>query len=131
LRPAASTSSSCRTEEGEFLRDIERLLKRSIERVVIEGFQPTGAPLRTEGGTTASGQRRPQQRQQAGRPRPQGQGVRTGSGEGRRGQGAGGGQSRGGGDRQRSGTGSGARRGESQPQQNGNRPFASLLGGNR
>ena len=118
------------SEEGEFLRDIERLLKRSIERVVIDGFQPTGAPLRTDGGATASRQRRPQQRQQAGRPRTQGQGLRTGSGEGRR-RGAGNGAGRSGGDRQRSATGSGARRGDSQPQQNGNRPFSSLLGGNR
>ncbi|HEX7954477.1 MAG TPA: DEAD/DEAH box helicase, partial [Burkholderiales bacterium] len=59
------------SEEGEFLRDIERLLKRSIERVVVEGFQPTGAPLRTDAGSGAS--RRPQQRQQQGRPRSQGQ----------------------------------------------------------
>ncbi len=112
-------------EEGEFLRDIERLLKRSIERVVLEGFQPTGAPLRTDGGSPASRQRRPQQRQQSGRPRSQGQGARTGTGDARRGSG---GQSRNGngGDRQR-----GARRGDAQPLHNGNRPISSLLGGNR
>jgi ATP-dependent RNA helicase RhlE len=117
-------------EEGDFLRDIERLLKRSIERVVIEGFQPTGAPLRTDGDSVASRQRRPQQRQQSGRPRSQGQGARTGSGEGRRSQAAGGGgQGRSAGDRQRSGNG--ARRGDSQPSQNSNRSISSLLGGNR
>jgi ATP-dependent RNA helicase RhlE len=119
------------SEEGDFLRDIERLLKRSIERVVIEGFQPTGAPLRTDGASVASRQR-PQQRQQSGRPRTQGQGVRTGSGDGRRGQGAGGGgQGRNSsGDRQQR-SGSTARRGDSQPHQNGNRSISSLLGGNR
>ena len=121
------------SEEGDFLRDIERLLKHSIERVVIEGFQPTGAQLRTDGDSPASRQRRPQQRQQAGRPRTQGQGARSGSGEGRRGQGTGGGQGRSGGDRQRGGSGSGnaTRRGDAQPLQNSNRSISSLLGGNR
>ena len=124
------------SEEGDFLRDIERLLKRSVERVVIEGFQPTGAPLRTDGDSVTSRQRRPQQRQQQGRPRSQGQGMRsTGSGEGRRGQGAGGGQGRNSsGDRQRSGgggNGNNPRRGDAQPLQNSNRSVSSLLGGNR
>ena len=125
------------SEEGEFLRDIERLLKRSIERVVLEGFQPTGAPLRTDVDTVTSRQRRPQQRQQQGRPRSQGQGMRsTGSGEGRRGQGSGGGQGRNSsGDRQRSGGGGGGgnnpHRGDAQPLQNSNRSVSSLLGGNR
>ena len=106
------------------------MLKRSIERVVIEGFQPTGAPLRTDGDSVASRQRRPQQRQQSGRPRSQGQGARTGSGAGRRGQATGGGgQGRNGGDRQRSGNG--AHRSDAQPRQNGNRSVSSLLGGNR
>ncbi len=116
------------SEEGEFLRDIERLLKRNIERVVVEGFQPTGAPLRTDVSSGAS--RRPQQRQQQGRPRSQGQGMRTGSGEARRSQGAGAQGRNGSGDRQRSSNNS-ARRGDAQPQHNGNRPISSLLGGNR
>ena len=125
------------SEEGEFLRDIERLLRRSIERVVLEGFQPTGAPLRTDVDTVTSRQRRPQQRQQQGRPRSQGQGMRsTGSGDGRRGQGSGRGQGRNSsGDRQRSGGGGGSgdnpRRGDAQPLQNSNRSVSSLLGGNR
>ena len=116
------------SEEGDFLRDIERMLKRSIERVVIEGYQPTGAPLRTDGNSVASRQRRPQQRQQSGGQRPQGQGARTGSGEARRSQG-GGGQGRSAADRPR-GAGS-ARRGDAQPRQNSNRSVSSLFGGNR
>jgi ATP-dependent RNA helicase RhlE len=114
------------SEEGEFLRDIERLLNRGIERVVIEGFQPTGAPLRTDRASATARQGRPQQRQQQGRTRSQGQGVR---GEARRGQGSG---SKGlhNSERQRSGNGD-ARRGDAQPHQNSNRSVSSLLGGNR
>ena len=122
-------------DEGEYLRDIERLLKHNIERVVIAGFEPTGAPLRTDGNGTTS--RRPQQRQQQGRPRGQGQVARGGGGgEGRRNQGGARGQGRGedrhapGAGNRSSGTGS-ARPRTTKPSQNGNRPFSSLLGGNR
>jgi ATP-dependent RNA helicase RhlE len=118
------------SEERDFLRDIERLLKRSIERVVVEGFQPTGAPLRTDSHSPASRERRPQQRSQSDRPRTQGRDVRTGSGEGRRSQGNAGRPARNGGEgRQRSGAS--ARRGESQPRHNANRPVSSVLGGTR
>jgi ATP-dependent RNA helicase RhlE len=119
------------SEEGDFLRDIERLLKRSIERVVIEGFQPTGAPLRKDGASAASRQRRPQQRQPSGRPSVQGQGARNNSsGDGRRSQGSAvGRQGRSAVDRQRSANP--GRRGDAQPSHNSNRSISSLLGGNR
>ncbi len=121
-------------EEGDFLRDIERMLKRSIERVVIEGFQPTGAPLRTDGDSVASRrgraartqQRRPQRMVRV-RPR------RTGSGDGRRaasGSRSRRGQGRSAGDR-RAQRKQCALAGDSQPRQNSNRSISSLLGGNR
>jgi ATP-dependent RNA helicase RhlE len=119
------------SEERDFLRDIERLLKRSIERVVVEGFQPTGAPLGADGLSTASRQRRPQQqRSQSGRPRSQGRDVRTGSGEARRSPGNAGRPARSGGQERQRNTGN-VRRGDAQPRHNANRPLSSLLGGDR
>jgi ATP-dependent RNA helicase RhlE len=143
-------------EESEFLRDIERLTKRQIERVVIEGFEPkaplgTGKPLKQQ-------QRRSQPQQQ--RQRPQGAGARNHSG-GQRSGGARDGDSRRG--ESRPGTGGarneagrsqgrteagrgqgrtdggrgqvrgndGARRSDSQPRRSsgGGRPMSSLTGG--
>ena len=72
-------------------------------RVVIEGFRPSGAPLRTDG-KTAPGQRRGPQHQPAGRPRAPGRDARPGANPARRG---------------------------TQAQRNRNRPVSSLLGGNR
>ena len=126
-------------EESEFLRDIERLIKRQIERVVIEGFEPkvplgTGKPLKRQ-------QRRPQQQRQ----RPQGAGGRNHSGgqrsgsrdgDNRRG-GSGGsrneaarGQGRTDGGRGQVRGNDGARRSDSQPRRSGaGRPMSSLTGG--
>ncbi|HVY07717.1 MAG TPA: DEAD/DEAH box helicase [Burkholderiales bacterium] len=121
-------------EEGEFLRDIERLLKRTIERVVVDGFAPT-VPVVTEGRMSGQ-QRRPQQRQQQGRSRPQGQGRRDGNGD-RWGESRGGGGDARRGQQNRNGAGNrqhsagDARRRDTQPKSNGNRPVSALLGGNR
>jgi ATP-dependent RNA helicase RhlE len=55
-------------DEHEFLRDIEKLLKRSIERVVVPGFEPGTAPAAP---AEAQGERREGERRER-EPRPQG-----------------------------------------------------------
>jgi ATP-dependent RNA helicase RhlE len=56
-------------DEHDFLRDIEKLLKRSIERVVVPGFEPGTAPAAP---AEAQGERREREpRPQAGRPQQQ------------------------------------------------------------
>jgi ATP-dependent RNA helicase RhlE len=115
------------SEEAEFLRDIERLLKRSIERVPVEGFRPTGAPLGTDGESASHQRRPPQRRQQPGRPRAQEARNQKRNGENRRVRGEAD-QGRNSGDRQRS---AGGTRDDRQPRQNANRSISSLLGGNR
>jgi ATP-dependent RNA helicase RhlE len=55
-------------DEHEFLRDIEKLLKRPIERVVVPGFEPGTAPAAP---AEAQGERREGERRER-EPRPQG-----------------------------------------------------------
>jgi ATP-dependent RNA helicase RhlE len=55
-------------DEGEFLRDIEKLLKRAIERVVVPGFEPGTAPAQPQ---EAQGERRePREPREPRAPRP-------------------------------------------------------------
>jgi ATP-dependent RNA helicase RhlE len=62
-------------DEAEFLRDIEKLLKRSIERVVVPGFEPgTAPPAPAQDAQPGQGERRerePRPQQQGGRPQQQ------------------------------------------------------------
>jgi ATP-dependent RNA helicase RhlE len=67
-------------EETGFLRDIERLTRKTIERVVIEGFEPTPGSARSESQTPAPRHHRQEQRRNNARGgRPQGQPARTDS----------------------------------------------------
>ncbi|HEX4986101.1 MAG TPA: DEAD/DEAH box helicase [Burkholderiales bacterium] len=119
-------------EESEYLRDIERLLKRGIDRVVVPGFEPA-LPVVTEGRLPPPPR---QQRQPQGRGRPQGRDARDPR-ENRRREGSDGGRNAGAGHRSRDGSGnrqpaaSEPRRGDRQPKSNANRPISALLGGNR
>ena len=85
-------------DEHEFLRDIEKLLKRSIERVVVPGFEPGTAPAapadaqqgeRREGGERREQRpqqqgNRPQNQQRHGNQPRQGRGQGQGQGQGQR-----------------------------------------------
>jgi ATP-dependent RNA helicase RhlE len=107
-------------EEAGFLRDIERLMKRGVERIVVEGFEPgfSMAKFDSAPSVPARRQQRPDQRRSQ-------RGGSPSAGAGRNG------QSRSG-DRQRGGQP--ARYGESQrPRREGNRgrPMPSLVNGNR
>jgi len=107
------------SEETGFLRDIERLMKRRVERVLIEGFEPSSGMTRFDSAPPpAARHARTQQR----RPQRNGQGPANGarSGSGRNGDRPYGRQP--------------SRRGETQPRRGDGgrgRPGASLLGGDR
>jgi len=107
------------SEETGFLRDIERLMKRRVERVLIEGFEPSSGMARFDSAPPpAARHARTQQR----RPQRNGQGPANGarSGNGRNGDRPYGGQP--------------SRRGQTQPRRGDGgrvRPGASSLGGNR
>ena len=98
-------------DETGFMRDIERLLKVEVERVVIEGFEPSKNPPRSTETPGRREQRPQQQRHSRGNSQPQGRG-RSGSGA----------------------RSDGARSGGQQParREGGrSRPAGSLIGGNR
>jgi ATP-dependent RNA helicase RhlE len=107
------------SEETGFLRDIERLMQRRVERVVIEGFEPSSGMARFDSAPPpASRYARSQQR----RPQRNGQGPANGArgGNGRNGDRPYGGQP--------------SRRSETQQrrsQASRGRPGAILLSGNR
>jgi len=120
LLSGCPTTRQTRTvEESGFLRDIERLMQRRVERVVIEGFEPSSGMARFDSAPPpAARNARSQQR----RPQRNGQGPANGArgGNGRNGDRPYGGQP--------------SRRSESQQRrsQGGRgRPGATLLGGNR
>ncbi|WP_148716281.1 DEAD/DEAH box helicase [Chitinolyticbacter meiyuanensis] len=116
-------------DEFKLLTDIERLIKRELPRVTVEGFEPdlTVKPEPIQNGRSGGGAQRQGgrgQRQGQGQPRPQGE-ARQGGGQGqgqkqgqqdgqrRQGQGQGQGQGQKQGQKQRQGQG--------QPQGQGNR----------
>jgi ATP-dependent RNA helicase RhlE len=102
------------SEETGFLRDIERLMQRRVERVVIEGFEPSAGMARFDSAPPAATYARSQQR----RPQRPANGARGGNG--RNGNRPYGGQP--------------SRRAGTQQRRNDSgrgRPGAALLGGNR
>jgi ATP-dependent RNA helicase RhlE len=106
------------SEETGFLRDIERLMQRRVERVVIEGFEPSSGMARFDSAPPAATYARSQQR----RPQRNEQGPANGArgGNGRNGNRPYGGQP--------------ARRAGTQQRRNDSgrgRPGAALPGGNR
>ncbi len=105
-------------EESGFLRDIERLMKRRVERVVVDGFGPSAGMAKFDSTPPEARNARTQQR----RPQRNGQGKPGGarSGNGRNADRHYGGQP--------------SRRSESQQHRSDGgrgRPGAALLGGNR
>lgn len=72
-------------EEMAFLRDIERLTRKTIDRVVIEGFAPASGPARpARSSPPATHPRRQPQRGSGGRPSSGRQNSRSGAPEARR-----------------------------------------------
>jgi len=59
-------------DEHGLLRDIERLLKKPIEKIVLPGFEPDPSirPEPIENGQRGQGRRQDQRRSQKGGPRP-------------------------------------------------------------
>ena len=99
--------SFCDDEEREYLRDVERLIGRHIDRVLDHPYPPVAPPPGAtelspkKGAGAPSGARPPGGRPQGGGGRPQGGGGRSGGGrpQGGGGRPQGGGQRRPGGDR--------------------------------
>ncbi|HSV18494.1 MAG TPA: DEAD/DEAH box helicase [Casimicrobiaceae bacterium] len=116
-------------DEHVFLRDIERLLKRPIERKIIAGFEPDPAAVaqpvfasRGRAGQAPSGQRGQQQRRTETSAAPRGQAA-PGQGRGRSGNDAAGARDRtAAGQRDRNGNVAGARNGQGPGGRNGNVP---------
>jgi ATP-dependent RNA helicase RhlE len=87
-------------DERAYLRDIEKLIKRDLEKLTLPGFEPSAVPHVAAPPLRGGGQRQGQQKPQAAKPAGQGQkpgGGQPGSNAGRRRRGGGGGGKQGGG----------------------------------
>ncbi|MFC5300552.1 DEAD/DEAH box helicase [Azospira restricta] len=87
-------------DERAYLRDIEKLIKRDLEKLTLPGFEPSAVPTVSAPATKGNGQRQGQPpKSQAGKPAGNGQkpaGGQPGQNAGRRRRGGGGGKPQGG-----------------------------------